>query len=99
MKLTQIIVFMAAMPIATIMAETISIPISQQGDQRIVLPRPGESQSAVLERFGLPDEEHPAVGNPPITRWDYRTFSVYFENKHVINSVRDHHSSIRRDTP
>jgi len=42
----------------------------------------------VLERFGLADEEHPAVGKPPITRWDYREFSVYFEYDHVIDSVR-----------
>ena len=45
---------------------------------------------AVLERFGLPDEEHPAVGSPPITRWDYREFSVYFEYDHVVDAVRAH---------
>ena len=50
----------------------------------------GESRQSVLERFGLADEEHPSVGQPPITRWDYRTFSVYFEYDHVINSVRHH---------
>ena len=37
-----------------------------------------------------PTTEHPSVGNPPITRWDYREFSVYFEHTHVINSVRHH---------
>jgi hypothetical protein len=44
----------------------------------------------VLARFGLADEEHPPVGQPPITRWDYRTFSVYFEYDHVVNSVLHH---------
>ena len=40
--------------------------------------------------LGLQAEEHQPVGQPPITRWDYREFSVYFEYDHVINSVRHH---------
>ena len=71
-------------------AETLQIPLGQQGAGGLSLPQLGESQSAVLERYGLADVEHPSVGNPPITRWDYREFSVYFEHKHVINSVRHH---------
>lgn len=71
-------------------AETLQIPIGQQGAELNQLPQLGESRSSVLARFGLADEEHPAVGKPPITRWDYREFSVYFEYDHVINSVRHH---------
>ena len=29
----------------------------------------------------------PALGNPPITRWDYPQFSVYFENDRVLHTV------------
>ncbi len=72
------------------LAETIEIPVGQQGEPVAGLPRLGESKGSVLERFGLADEEHPAVGKPPITRWDYRTFSVYFEYDHVVNSVLHH---------
>jgi hypothetical protein len=71
-------------------AEILKIPISQQGAGELRLPQFGESQRAVLERFGLADEEHPSVGNPPITHWDYRQFSVYFEHTQVISSVRHH---------
>ncbi|MFP6849353.1 MAG: phosphodiesterase [Pseudomonas sp.] len=71
-------------------AENLQIPIGQQGTSELRLPQYGESQRTVLEHFGLADEEHPSVGNPPITRWDYREFSVYFENTHVISSVRHH---------
>ena len=71
-------------------ADTLQIPIGQQGADTQGLPQLGESRRAVLERFGLADQEHPAVGKPPITRWDYRDFSVYFEYDHVINSVRHH---------
>lgn len=71
-------------------AETLEIPVGQQGATDIAMPSRGESQRAVLERFGLADEEHPPVGRPPITRWDYRNFSVYFESGRVIDSVRHH---------
>lgn len=71
-------------------AETVIIPIGEQGanSQAEPLPKRGESRRAVLDRFGLADEEHPTVGNPPITRWDYRQFSVYFEYDHVVDAVR-----------
>ncbi len=71
-------------------AEIIRIPVGQQGASDIAMPDRGESKVQVLDRFGLADEEHPAVGKPPITRWDYRTFSVYFEGNRVINSVPHH---------
>lgn len=75
---------------APLAAEQILIPLGQQGGGDIALPARGDAKGQVLERFGLPDQEHPAVGKPPITRWDYREFSVYFEGERVINSVLDH---------
>lgn len=72
-------------------AEVLQIPVGVQGDSSLPLPLRGDRSQAVLQRFGLPDEEHPAVGSPPITRWDYREFSVYFESGVVINSVLHHH--------
>ena len=78
-------------------AQTIEIPVGEQGDHALALPARGESQRAVLERFGLPDEEHPAVGKPPISRWDYREFSVYFESGRVIDSVRHHQPRAPRE--
>ena len=80
-------------------AETIRIPVGQQGQSQLALPGRGDSKGTVLEHFGLADEEHPAVGVPPITRWDYRYFSVYFENDRVIDSVMHHQStpSLQRD--
>ncbi|MCW3150246.1 phosphodiesterase [Stutzerimonas stutzeri] len=72
------------------LAEQLHIPIGTQGTPTIDMPARGEHKNRVLEHFGLADEEHPTVGKPPITRWDYREFSVYFENERVINSVRHH---------
>lgn len=72
--------------------EVLQIPVGQQGsfEHEQALPQFGERKISVLERFGLADQEHPAVGQPPISRWDYRDFSVYFERDVVINSVRHH---------
>lgn len=71
-------------------ADTIRIPIGQQGHDQQTAPSRGDSKNRVLDQFGLADEEHPPVGHPPITRWDYRYFSVYFEGDRVINSVAHH---------
>lgn len=51
-------------------------------------PRTGSSMAAVEARFGAPASRSAAVGQPPITRWDYPGFVVYFEHDHVIHAVR-----------
>ena len=94
------LLFALLLPLAA-SADTLEIPVGQQGDSVAGLPQLGESKRSVLERFGLADEEHRPVGQPPITRWDYRSFSVYFEYDHVINSVLHHqpHHPLDKDQP
>lgn len=53
----------------------------------VVTPTRGTLMNKVEAQFGAPAERHAAVGNPPITRWDYPGFSVFFEREHVIHSV------------
>jgi outer membrane protein assembly factor BamE (lipoprotein component of BamABCDE complex) len=50
-------------------------------------PNRGMTMTAVEAQFGQPATRHNAVGQPPITRWDYAGFSVYFEHQYVIHSV------------
>lgn len=50
-------------------------------------PRRGTRMSDVESRFGAPLNRTSAVGEPPITRWDYDGFSVYFERDLVLHSV------------
>lgn len=62
------------------------------GDHGHALPAKGDSQQAVLDRYGEPTMRHAAVGGgtpsqPPITRWDYPGFSVFFEHRHVVDAV------------
>lgn len=51
-------------------------------------PLRGLSMQSVEARFGPPTTRRAAVGTPPITRWDYPEFIVYFEHRHVIHAVR-----------
>ena len=50
-------------------------------------PARGMTMRAVEERFGAPTNRHATVGQPPITRWDYAGFSVFFEHDRVIHAV------------
>ncbi len=50
-------------------------------------PRRGLSMDQVEQLYGRPDVVDPPVGDPPITRWDYPDYSVYFEYNYVIDSV------------
>jgi hypothetical protein len=52
-----------------------------------IAPARGMTMSQVSAKFGAPASKVPAVGNPPISRWEYPGFVVYFERDHVIHSV------------
>ena len=52
-----------------------------------IAPARGMTMSQVASKFGAPATKVPAVGNPPISRWEYPGFVVYFERDHVIHSV------------
>ena len=53
------------------------------------VPERGMSQQQVRERFGTPGRVQPAVGQPPITRWHYPGFTVYFENDRALHTVME----------
>ena len=56
-------------------------------DSGVLRPKRGMKMTQVREQFGEPLSEHPWVGDPPITRWDYDKFTVYFEFDVVLDSV------------
>ena len=75
---------------AAVQADVLRIPISQQGSVSIKMPTHGDKQAQVIQQFGEPSKRHASVGQPPISRWDYPGFSVYFEQSTVVNSVQIH---------
>jgi hypothetical protein len=50
-------------------------------------PARGDRMASVEHQYGAPSTRYAAVGNPPITRWDYPSMVVYFENDRVIHAV------------
>jgi hypothetical protein len=53
----------------------------------IETPQRGIRQTDVLKRFGEPRSKHAAIGNPPISRWNYGSYEVYFERDLVLHTV------------
>jgi hypothetical protein len=74
---------------ATIYADVVTIPVSQQGDEarRTELPSRGTHRDTLIERWGEPLSQSGPVGTPPIYRMDYADFFVVLEGKWVIRSV------------
>lgn len=58
---------------------------SAAGDGR---PAAGMTQSGVEAAYGAPVTKIAPVGEPPIARWEYAEFIVYFEYDRVIHAVR-----------
>lgn len=81
-----IFVFSAALS-SVVLADELAVPAGQQGDPNVARPRTGLSMDQVSGKYGEPDEKLAAVGTPPISRWIYSAYTVYFENDKVIHSV------------
>lgn len=70
----------------TLLLEGISIDSTTASER----PSRGMSMAGVEARYGTPSSRVSAVGEPPISRWEYPGFIVYFEYDHVV------HAAVRR---
>lgn len=80
---------------ANLSAEEIIMPEAEAttpeaAEYSVKLPGRGMSMEMVQNRFGEALEKYSAVGEPPITKWTYKNFSVYFESEFVIHAVVNH---------
>lgn len=62
------------------------------------IPDRGMTQDAVRKQFGNPTRQVAPVGTPPISRWVYDDFTVYFEGKFAIHAVQ-HASTLTTPAP
>jgi hypothetical protein len=58
----------------------------------VPMPARGMTMAQVEARYGAPASKSAPVGgeaptHPPITRWSYADYTVYFEHDHVVHSV------------
>ena len=75
----------------TARADVLLVERAQEA-QGMMLPTRGMTMPQVEAKFGAPVSKSSPVGGssekrPPITRWVYADYTVYFENSHVINAV------------
>jgi hypothetical protein len=94
LKYTPLVIGLLLLSALPLRAEVISItdpryevPNDPTG---IVRPTRGMSMKAVLNYYGEPASKSAPVGEPPITRWTYPHFVVFFEHNIVIHSVVPH---------
>lgn len=86
-----ILTLLALCAAATASADTLLLEgISMDGATAAQRPARGMSMDTVEARFGAPSARISAVGEPPISRWEYPGFIVYFEHSHVV------HAAVRR---
>lgn len=80
-----------SLQIHTTVADELRIPVGEQANTqpRIDMPTHGMSKERVRSLFGDPIEEVAPRGQPPISRWKYQEFTVYFDSNTVIHSVRN----------
>ena len=86
MPILRILLLLALGAATPALAETLDTETGKPG-AAAGGPHRGSSMAAVQGRFGEPTNRHATVGNPPITRWDYPEFSVYFEHDLVLHTV------------
>jgi len=93
-------ILLAALPLAAVAADSEQ---RERGDVVVIAEVPGDpaplpaadidvpvrgmDMDRVRRAYGDPLDIQPAVGDPPITRWDYANYSVFFEYDKVIHSV------------
>jgi hypothetical protein len=73
-------------------ADSLAIAPPGQQVQAHRHPAPGSRMDQVEQSLGSPVRKLDPVGDPPITRWVYPDFVVYFEYQLVLHTVRRHPS-------
>jgi hypothetical protein len=88
-KSLPVLLFAAVFAVAE--ADTLLIEsVQQSAATRSERPSAGLTKAEVESRFGAPTRMIAAVGDPPISRWEYAGFVVYFEFERVIHAVPRH---------
>ena len=90
-SMRRMLILIALALTATASADTLLLEgISMDSSTAQMRPSRGMSMESVEARYGAPTSRVAAIGEPPISRWEYPGFIVYFEYQHVV------HAAVRR---
>lgn len=87
-RIAAFIIFTLSL-VTVVQADVMEMPAESTAGQMTEMPAKGMSMTAVEQHYGTPVDKKSPVGEPPISRWIYDTFTVYFEHQYVIHSVID----------
>jgi len=87
MKLVRLLVPALALTATVASAQPLDMNTGDPSASVPEHPARGATMAQVEARFGMPVRKYAAVGDPPITRWDYPGFSVFFEHNLTLHSV------------
>ena len=86
-----LIALLAVTVLVPVSAEVLLLQTIQEAPENspagLERPTRGSTMSQVESRFGAPEERISAVGQPPIARWHYPDYTVFFEYDRVIETV------------
>lgn len=71
----------------SVLADRVKLSVGEQREAGQELPRNGLTQERVKEHYGEPRRRIAPVGEPPISRWEYEDYIVYFEHDRVLKTV------------
>jgi len=83
----RLLAAVAALALTAPLVHAEELNMAKPGQDDASRPSRGMTMQKVEAAFGAPASRVPAVGNPPISRWEYPGFVVFFENDHVIHTV------------
>jgi hypothetical protein len=68
---------------------TMPAPAAQtaQASSPVQTPSRGLTMAQVKDKHGSPTQEVAAIGTPPISRWEYPGYVVFFESDRVLHTV------------
>ena len=52
-------------------------------------PEAGQTKDQVVQKYGMPLSKAAEIGSPPISKWHYPAYTVYFEFNRVIHTVSE----------
>ena len=94
---STLLAMMAGTLLATVTpADTLDIDrsgVERQNPQR--MPTRGMSMRQVEKDYGAPVRRRAPVGDPPIARWEYPGYVVFFEYSHVVHAVEKRPTEIQ----
>jgi len=93
--LTLILLFFSTFTFPAFLAADVLLIEPVRKTEGMNVPVNGQTMAEVESAYGAPRQKGSPVGEPPITRWDYERWSVYFEYERVLFTVLDKGEVIR----